>query len=470
MLQIITGNFFKSKDCYIHDGKGVLYSNALYNVPIKTSIGILEPMAESGDIATYVFSYKNQIEKGGIIIRTGDSEIIEQFKLICSFGLQSYFSEYREQVIKICRPSNLYKSNYFPQSSIIPDFVNYKKNLEEYEVEKFRSLISKILELDRFSYKKILSALKNLSDSIDVLEYNIDIAYSILVYCLESLAQSFVAYRASWKDWDQSTRNELEKIFLELDKDKTESIKNILIKDKQFKLQQRFIGFVCANLNDIYFQNKNLNLRKSHLIRVLKNAYLMRSQFVHTLKPIQDQLRHPFIAIGHVFNYSGEPYLTYQGLLDITMHVIENVINVVQPIENEDFNWKNDLLGIVQLELNPSYWIGNTKGFDGKNANKRLIALFSQIESGEAITSLDNLMDQIMNILPNSKKETVKPMILFYWLYNGILPESRRCKDWSKFLEENSKYITEISIENIAIRIILGVQIEFELQEIINEP
>ncbi|MFZ0916759.1 MAG: hypothetical protein WAN04_07680 [Candidatus Udaeobacter sp.] len=63
MLQIITGKFFKSKDWHVSEGKGILYPNYRWYLPFETYTGRLERLGTRSSLTTYLFSFKNQIDK-----------------------------------------------------------------------------------------------------------------------------------------------------------------------------------------------------------------------------------------------------------------------------------------------------------------------------------------------------------------------------------------------------------------------
>lgn len=60
----------------------------------------------------------------------------------------------------------------------------------------------------------------------------------MLIYCLESLSQGDDSPKATWDDWDQHSKTELDSILSSIPLDKAEHLKQILLKDKYFKLQQ----------------------------------------------------------------------------------------------------------------------------------------------------------------------------------------------------------------------------------------
>lgn len=123
MLQRITGRFYQNKDVHISQGRGILYSNFSWVTSIDTVVGQLEPVDTYRAVASYVFSYENKIENTGTgfsVVRIGDAEIVNQFKLLCSFGLSAYFAEDRAQVEHHCRPSSKSSSDTFVPARFLP--------------------------------------------------------------------------------------------------------------------------------------------------------------------------------------------------------------------------------------------------------------------------------------------------------------------------------------------------------------
>ena len=55
----------------------------------------------------------------GELVRTGDPEIVRQFQLICSFGLNSYFAVDRQDIEYNCRTSPRSTSDMYVPSLFI---------------------------------------------------------------------------------------------------------------------------------------------------------------------------------------------------------------------------------------------------------------------------------------------------------------------------------------------------------------
>lgn len=472
MLQIISGKFFTGLDTHCHEGKGILYSNCKWYAPIKTAIGVLEPVDDSGDITGFVFNYKNQIEQDGLLVRCGDDEILEQFKLLCSFGLEAYFSEYREQVIRICSPiknKNIKRNN---ATQFLEEKVKFNTVLTNTKIENFIKITNKVISLERQSYKKIIIALRSISDSIETLSYNIDQAYSMLVYCIESLSQTSNDAQSTWEDWDQDNKRKLESVLEQIPDEKSLEIKNILLQDKNFKLQRRFISFVEENIADSFFINEadgvQIPLRKSQLVQSLRNTYKMRSKFVHSLQTIQDQIRHPEFGKNDVFTFSENPYLTYRGLFRLTTHILTNYIYSLPSIDQEKFDYREDLPCIMKVEMAPQYWIWQSESFNAKTVNRRLGAFLGQLEQNQ-VTELTQIMEKIKEIFLQTPDSQRAPMLYLFWIYNNVIAENLRIDEWKNFVEKHISYFSKLRIENIAVRVVARQDIPWNFHLCITE-
>lgn len=476
MLQIISGKFFKGKDLYIHQGKGITFSNFNWVSSIETCVATLEPVDYGSSITPYVISYINKIEKddteGFGLVRTGDSTIVEQFQLLCTFGFNAFFDVDRERVELNCRPTPRSSADSHIPAKFVRRFFDEKVNGNQLNIDSFIEFVSKVIGLPRHIYKSIINCLNNYSDALQVLNYNLDLAYSMLVYCLESLCQQFDSFETTWADYSNETKDKLEIEFLKIEPSLAEQIKSILLDASFLKLQQRFIGFIEDNVEDSFFIEQAIGikapLRKSLLKQALLNSYKMRSGYVHSLKPIRDHLKMSQIAEGDVFYWGNQPYLTFAGLTRLTHHVIYNFISKQAVLETEDFNWRNDLPGLITLELAPQYWIWKHEEFSQEQATSKLSGflnhLIDAISSGE-MTDLRKLLEKYESIIPSAKKKYKIQMITIYWLYNIFRMEEDRVPDWRTFLGKYNEILNECSIEMMLAYVLIGIEWEWPVNE-----
>src|ERR1041384_2072744 len=170
MLQIITGKFFKKEERYKTPRKAVFFSNYLWIAPIETCIGVVEPIDDGGGIATWVFSYINQMEKEGgsfSIVRVGDDEVVEQFRLLLVFGLRAYFASQRHEVEHYCRQTRAGVTDDSVPSQMIPRYfvVGLRGTLEK--SARSAKLVEKTLSLGRERYLATMAALRTFCSALE---------------------------------------------------------------------------------------------------------------------------------------------------------------------------------------------------------------------------------------------------------------------------------------------------------------
>jgi hypothetical protein len=305
------------------------------------------------------------------------------------------------------------------------------------------------------------------------LGYNLNLAYSMLVYCLESLCQHATESPARWEDYDPSVRAELDPLLAHIDATRAEEIQGILLRAAAVRLQRRFIGFAEQHTTDAFFVQEAAGLRpalrRSHYSRALRNAYTMRSRYVHGLEPIQEQLLVPAVAAADYFPWQGEPFLTLAGLLRVTRHVIGTFIQRSEAVESEDVDWRSQLPGTVAFEAAPRYWVWKAENFSPKQAFRRLSGFLSHFDGirdddGKSIVDLSNLMEVVERSLPLANAEQRRAMLVMYCLYNTVvIPEGRR-ENWEQVVDKHSDELGP-SIETLVGTVVLGHEPEGPLQE-----
>jgi|WetSurMetagenome_2_1015567.scaffolds.fasta_scaffold31305_2 hypothetical protein len=481
MLQIISGKFFKSENRHSFNGKGILYSNYSWIAPIETCVATLEPVDNYREVSSHVLSYVNQIEKNGPdnraggIVRVGDAEILDQFQLLATFGLRAYFSPFRDEVSQICRKTSAGGTDIYVPSQFIKRFFQPGISGNQKEVTEFTTFVRKVIGLKREVYISVMSALKTFRDALLASNYNLDLSYSMLIYCLESLTQGYDNYTVNWEDYEQNQRTELNKIFSSIDPACVASIKTSLLNSSNLRLRRRFTSFILNNIEDSFFLEEaadiHIPLRKSHIERALNNAYVMRSKYVHQLIPILHQLRIPTVSSGDVFNWEREPYLTISGLLRLVLHVINNFVRKSELTEKEDYNWRKDLPGIVTMKLAPQYWVWKTEGFEPEDTAARFSGFLSQLcdsfSTNSALTDLRSLLEVFETKIPQAKQAHRITMLAMYWLYNSIIKADGKRPNCDKFLEGYSKELSSGSIEMMIVYTILSIELPWSLEECI---
>lgn len=455
MLQIISGKFFRSDNRERHPGKGITYSNYLWFAPITTCIATIEPVVfSSSNVIPYVISYLNQIERSsdtpraGDLIRVGDSEIIHQFQLLCLFGLKAYFDIDRDKVDVNCREVPKTSNDNFLPSQFTTRFFEHQIHGKQDEVDEFIRLVDQTIGLPRKCYEIVMTCMENFTNSLQIINYNLDLAYSMMVYSLEALSQSFDGYQPRWEDYDRSVAKRLDAELCKIDNNVADNIKQILLQSSHLKLQKRFIDFVMNHVKESFFVEEAIGqtraIRKSEIVRALKNAYNMRSKYVHQLQQIPHQMRHPHSGKGDVFQWENDVYFTYNGLTRLAYHVIKSFIFAQTIQETEEFHWRSSLPGIMKMQFASKYWVWKHEHFTSDEVFLRLSGFLQQVQSfltnQEHINDLTELVRKMEGLInspqvPENQKRAMVCITLLFLAFGDQSTFHAKCHEYKKYLE-----------------------------------
>lgn len=472
MLQIISGKFYGSNERYSTLSRGILYSNFAWGNTIETKVVKIDPVEVYGPISSYLITYNNEIEKeshftGLSLVKVGDYEIIKQFKLLSSFGLRAYFDNENTTVRVLCRKEKLHNRDDVIPSTFTRRFLDNGIMGTQKDVDIFVEFFNKAIGLKRETYKKIISCISAFDTALRVLDQDISLAYSIMIYSLETLSQSFDGYHATWADYDQNQRIKLEKCFEGLSPEQASEIKNILITDAHLKLSKRFVEFTKKFITDDFYIEEAkkipLAIKRTDIDRLLINAYNTRSGYVHNLRPLIKQISIDNIANGDVLVWDNQPYLTFAGLSRVTHHVIYNFIMQQQIVEKEDYNWRNDLPGMVDFKLAPQYWIWKHEGIRQEHATDKFEALLGQLISEPCeVTDIRELLKKYEQLIPQSKQKYKIQMFCTYLLYNSLIAQESRVEGYEAFIEKYEDCFDTCCIETMITLILLGTKWTWE--------
>ena len=485
MLQIISGKFFRGEDRYKTDQKGILYSNFSWVSPIVTCVGTLEPVDYFTAVSGFVFSYTNQMEKlgdpkPGTLIRTGEREIVSQFALLAGFALNAYFGADRANVMFNCRSRAISSHEKYVPSQFVDEIFSERHGTVD-DRERLIAFVAKAIAMPREQYVALVDVLEALQRAYQAINDDLDLAYSMVVYCLESLAQRFDKYVPKWSDYDERARSKIDKVLGEMDSDAAERVRRVLADGAHLKARARFIHLARAYLSDDFFTTKagarKRPLRPSELERALTNAYDLRSGYVHELRSIQEQLHQATIADGDVFEWEREPYLTFRGLVNLTREVIRNFVERAPVLEKEQVDWRSDLPGTVRLQMAPQYWVWQHEHIEALSKSDRIadvkMRYFGLLQLVvDVATMVDSKLVDMRKVaalyerLMDRCGKVERPALLAtYALFNALMPPVDRSPKWDKLVPLLERELAARTIESMSLDVSLGDELDGELGE-----
>lgn len=468
MLQVTSGKFFKSADRIREDSEGVLYSNYAWDGPITTSVATLQRTNAQNAPARYTLKYVNQVEKDSppkntLLVALPDNIIVEQFRLLSTFGLKAFFHREDAVVMASCRekgPDNWDNGPAF----FVPRFLASKIAGRQDEVDTFVSLTNKVISLPRSAYKGVILALRSFNDALQVVGQNHELAYSMLVFCLDSLAQEYDSYEPQWEHYPQEVRGALERLFVETSSPPFEQVQAVLLKDANLRATRRFIDFTAGHLDDSFFRGEapagRAALRKSEVEHALRNAYNFRSRYAHELSPMVGFVKIVPAASGDVVRMSNQTYLTLNGLCRLTHHVITQFIMRQPAIDGEDIDWRRENPYIIQVPMAPEMWVHREDGLTAAMARSRLAGHLSQLESyfvsGGQVTNLKNVLAAFQPLMNGATRDERLAILALNAIYSSHSEDGDVPENFSEFMQPHLKELHDCSIESMLVMIEIG--------------
>lgn len=442
MYQISTGKFFNDDMKVIHKGQFVFFTNvSTFRAFSNSSPDFTVESLELGDVSCYLVSYVLITEKHPVVARAGDTDYVDQFLRIWAMYFNCIAKRYREEVVRLCREKRVSSFDDKVAFEYSPQTVRLAKNIAPEELSGFAAFSRALVGSSREHYKSALAAMRAIDDSKQIVASNFDLAYSMIVYALESLSQRHDGYVPIWEDFDGDMKSKIDNKLSLVQADISNSLRDILIAGKQFKLRKRFEVFIESNLGSEFYRKNlggsNRTLRRILLKRCLKNLYELRSGYVHELRPLDVMLSSPGQASSDYLIRFDEPYLTYTGLLRLAREVLIRFVDKPEA-EKEKIHWSTEISGSIVLEIGGREWISDPDRFDQKRSKYWLSGALDLI-ANKTLRHQHAVCEKIMREFDNYKDENRGPAINYLWLYNAVLQE--KMAGWTEFIEPRVQWV-----------------------------
>ena len=183
----------------------------------------------------------------------------------------------------------------------------------EQEIADFIGFVSNLIGLERKSY---VVALHRLVDDLDL-------ACTLLVASIESLAQSFDDFNAVWRDYDERKRKEIDEALLGANEETGCRVREALLKTERTSLARRFREFAKAHISGSFYrteadyraeaENVEGPQSRADLDQRLREAYRIRSDCIHRAHELPRVLAISRIS-GETMRLEEATQLTLRGL------------------------------------------------------------------------------------------------------------------------------------------------------------
>lgn len=408
MLQVCNGKFLFTEDVYRTTHRAPLYTNLIFpDKKIDFCIGSIYPSSRFLPIVTIIAEIdecqpaKDSNGDQAIFIATTGSDLMNDLSAVISFyfgGFCTTSFSLAKQVLSDERiPGTANKlSDYIHRMFDKTIYINNK------ELDGFIEFIEKLVSLTRTDYIKVIKAIRRYVTAAIRISDDKDAAYALFVASIESLAQDFEEYETSWDDVEVRKKRALEKIFSQLEDNVSLSIKDVLVKHEHLALSRKFCGVVMNSLDMEFYSPVSEGFRvagKDELTIAVKNAYNLRSKYVHELKHLPDELTTPF-TLNYCCDIDEKPYLTFNGLSKVNKKVLLNFVSNAPSSGKENLPPHHYTPGMMVVKVSEIYWMWDPNIIKSGNYLMLFDAILTRIEScilsqKVEIPNMDNVVEEI---------------------------------------------------------------------------
>ncbi|WP_199775899.1 hypothetical protein [Pseudoalteromonas sp. T1lg24] len=476
MLQICSGKMFQRGIEYRNNLRGVLYTNLRLNrdKKLETDAGSLLSTSNLGQSNTIVYELEELIEGNGhiagVLVSHGIGPYILDFSAIISFVLNCTASPSYTLTDRLLGEQHGISTHSTPKQ-IVKRVFDKDVFFNEKDEEHLLAFIKQLIGLKRNTYLGVMSSIRTYVTGMQRIADDFELAYTLLVASIESLAQNFDGHKASWLDYDQRKRRLIDSALVDADETTSEKVRAALLDIEHTSLSRRFRDFSLENIRPSYYREETVGvinpISRNDLAKALSNAYQARSQYIHNLRKLPDQLI-TTDSYTETCRINKKTWLTIQGLSRLARHVITEFIMQQPTVESEVYDYSLERSGIVQMPMAPQYWVGRANLYQGAGSMK-LEGFLSQLSHRMAIdpkgvvTDLTELLTVVEGKINELKKDDKLSFIALYIIYNGLISESQRMENSDNFISAHEELLSDPSAEALIVNLILNVVPAWEM-------
>lgn len=478
MLQISTGKFYSSTDpdaIYETLHRGVLYTNYRFMLldRIETGVGVLLPAKSSGGVSAVVCEVPERLPKplgqiqAGQIISVGPDFLIRDFAAIVSFAMNITCDPDRDLVQRLTNATAPALGLFALPNEYVPRMFDAKLSFQMDEISALQPFVKDLMGLERKVYLSVNRSIRRYVMAMHRLSDDLDLAYALLVASIEALAQEFDGTIPVWEHYEERKRNRIDKALTETSESVRQGVRNAILANEHVALKRKFSSFTNHYLSPSFFRNGTEGhpypAGRSELAIAIKQAYDLRSTYIHTLKPLPNNLVSPHIQ-SDVFSDNGKLLLSFRGLARVARHVIIEFISQSPKIEKEEYHYTKDYPNLMIMPLAPHYWINKPENYTLDSARTILSWFIKQhaasiADPTQKVSDMRTVLQKIQGMVPSlAKTEQKIPILALYHLFMRYLPEDE-LPAAKAFFEPHVPLFEQPSVESLIAHFLTGGQI-----------
>jgi hypothetical protein len=467
VLQITSGKLYPNGVGRKNKLRGVLYSNlvlaGLEDKPIGTAAGTLLQVDPFGSPRPLVYELTEQMEDGGfvpgVLVSHGVQPYLHDFAAVVSFALRATCTPDPDLCARLLSGKRSLGVTTPPDKLIRRTF-DKEIWVQSTDVETLTAFVTDLIALKRKSFLAAMQAIRTYVTALHRIADDLELAYTLLVASIESLAQDFDGHEGRWSDYEESKRRRIDAALAEADQVTAERVRAALVKIEHLALSRRFRDFALNHIPQQAVQETGrvgapgrLDLRDA-----LKEAYGLRSRYVHSLRDLPRLLDSDF-SYTETIHSGHATYLTLEGLSRVARMVIQEFVARQPKVETETYDFRFERYGVIQAPLAPQYWIGRPELLSPDAGRQWLEGFLQQFAahllSRTTMTDLGAVSTKIEEMLPGLTTSQRTPLVAIYCIYNKIVPSENQSPNFAETVNRNHDVLAAPSVESLVVHLIL---------------
>ena len=466
MLQIASGKLFQKEAGQRNELRGVAYTNlVLLDTEIETKAGRLRGTSAFDD-SVAIYEITELIEEPrdvGVVASHGVEPYLKDFAAVVSFALDV-----------TCTPDfdftrRLTTNHVSPAVRVHPRKLIrrvYDDRIwcQEHDATRLQSVVSDLIDLTRKDFLSAMRAIRTYVTALHRMVDDLNVAYTLLVASIESLAATHRPHSCDWTDYDEGKRRAIDKALRNTDEATAARVRAAILKIEPPSASRRFRDFTLDHIAPSFFRDEADGLpapvARRDLRCALTEAYRIRSRYIHSLRPLPD-----LISLGVSQNDTlyirHNTFFTFQGLSRLARHVILEFISRQPKVATEVYDYGPERAGIIQVELAPQYWVGNAERLTESSSRRYLNALFEQMwacleqRESASVTREPAVLAKIEEMLPRAKKRNRLALTALYFLLNCVVSEKDRMPNADTVIARYREDIDGPNEESLLVHLVL---------------
>lgn len=469
MLQINSGKLYPTGVQRTNELRGILYSNLLLmrmeDGPIVTEAGRILQADATSLPRPLVYEVTEQFEDNGrapgVLISHTVQPYLTDFSAVVSFALRVTCTPDPDFCARLLSEKRSLGVRT-PPAKLVRRVFDKNVWFHQADDEQLKTFVADLIALKRRSLLAAMRAIRTYVTGLHRVADDLELAYTLLVASLESLAQDFDGHKVLWSDYDQTRRHRIDKALRGVEDEPANRVRDAVLNGEHVALARRFREFVLAHLPDSYFLEDGRvgTVGRLDLHDALKEAYSLRSQYVHRLRNLP-HLLDADLSYSETIRSGQATFLTVEGLARVARQVIFEFVARQPKCEAETYDYSLERYGIITAEMAPQYWIWQPEGLVKGRCRKYLSALLDQVaarlQSNQPVVDIRQVTAKIEDTLAALRGDDRKACAAIYILFNSLLASSERSERFEGVHKKCSKILSDPSPEALCLHLLFGV-------------